>query len=160
MVWYDMVPHGIVCNCIQKKKMAFGLYFVWYCFLSSIIMLKVSCPSCSNFKLRDWEADIVDWPNFIMYHYCCFFLNGAGSFPGRVWRSDPTLTGKPAHWSMVGTGAKEGAKPTTMANWNRYETTDPMLHGPWVLADTSFAEVNGKAFGSISTPGIVFGCLV
>jgi hypothetical protein len=56
------------------------------------------------------------------------------SFPGRVWRSDPKLTGKPAHWSMVGAGAREGPKPTTMADWNRYETTDPLLHGPWVLA--------------------------
>ena len=54
---------------------------------------------------------------------------------------------------MVGTGAREGAKPTTMANWNRYETTDPTLHGPWVLADDSFASVGGRAIGSISTPG-------
>ena len=76
------------------------------------------------------------------------------SFPGRVWRSDPNVTGKPPHWSMVGTGAKEGPKPTTMGSWNRYETTDPTLHGPWVLADTSFAtQANGHAIGSISTPG-------
>jgi hypothetical protein len=76
------------------------------------------------------------------------------SFPGRVWRSGAKATGEPAHWSMVGTGAREGAKPTTMANWNRYETTDPTLHGPWKLADTSFAtKANGQPFGTISTPG-------
>ena len=76
------------------------------------------------------------------------------SFPGRVWKSDTKLTGKPPHWSMVGTGAREGPKPTTMANWNRYETADPTLHGPWVLADTSFAtKANGQPIGSISTPG-------
>lgn len=37
--------------------------------------------------------------------------------------------------------------------WFRYSTTDATLHGPWVLADTAFATVDGQAFGDISTPG-------
>lgn len=55
--------------------------------------------------------------------------------------------------SMVGTGAHEGDKPTTMAAWYRYETTDPTLHGPWTLADAAFASIGERAIGSISTPG-------
>jgi hypothetical protein len=53
---------------------------------------------------------------------------------------------------MFSQGAREGAKPTTMANWNRYETTDPTLHGPWKLADTSFAaKANGQPIGVADT---------
>jgi hypothetical protein len=53
---------------------------------------------------------------------------------------------------MFSQGAREGAKPTTMANWNRYETTDPTLHGPWKLADTSFAaKANGQPIGTADT---------
>ena len=38
--------------------------------------------------------------------------------------------------------------------WTRYETADPTLHGPWELADASFAtKANGQAVGSDATPG-------
>jgi hypothetical protein len=69
------------------------------------------------------------------------------SMPGRVWRVNTALQsdGKP-RWSMVGISGEQGP-------YFRYETVDPRLHGPWVLADKAFATTSdGQALGGGSNP--------
>ena len=71
------------------------------------------------------------------------------AFPGRVWRSD---AGGTRHWNMLGAGMSTHSKGSP---WTRYETTDPTLHGPWVLKDAAFATTSANAppLGGGSTPG-------
>eukprot|EP01052_Picozoa_sp_SAG31_P002027 SAG31_NODE_68_length_28153_cov_23.647717_9_plen_321_part_00 len=61
---------------------------------------------------------------------------GVGSppcaFSGKIWR--PQLDG---NWSML------CAVNSYHNAWARYTTSDPSLHGPWHLADASFATYHG-----------------
>ena len=57
----------------------------------------------------------------------------------------PGAGGEP-RWSMAGISGEQGP-------YFRYETADPQLHGPWVLADTAFATTSdGRALGGGSNP--------
>ena len=76
------------------------------------------------------------------------------SFSGNVWRGAQPRDGVNTSYSMI------CALNSQHNAWSRYTTTDAQLHGPWHLADPSFATWFGssgqkKAVGSISAPSFV-----
>lgn len=67
--------------------------------------------------------------------------SAACSFAGGVWPSKDNSS-----WSMV----------CAHNSWTRYTTADPTLHGPWTLADSAFAHVNGSTHGVGASSGPSF----
>ena len=84
------------------------------------------------------------------------------SFSGRVWRSGRNASGATsAERPLAAAYSMICAINDEHNAWGRYTTSDPQLHGPWKLADPSFATWygagprNGTAVGSISAPAFL-----